>query len=52
MKALKSFRVYVLHSKNDAFVPNITVKDVLLKPDTYGRRRIWLTKSLEFDIEI
>ena len=33
-------------------MPNITVKDVLLQLDTNGRRGQWLTKILEFDVEI
>ena len=33
-------------------MPNIDVKDVLLQADTDGRRGRWLTKILEFDIEI
>ena len=30
VKSLKSFRVYILHSKVIAYVPNIAVKDVLV----------------------
>ena len=52
MKALKSFRVYILHSKIIAYVPNIVVKDVLMQPDTEGKRGRWIAKILEFDIEI
>lgn len=52
VKALKSFRVYVLHSKIIAFVPNITVKNVLVQPDREGKRGRWIAKILEFDIEI
>ena len=52
VKALKSFRVYILHSKIIAYVPNIVVKDVLMQPDTEGKRGRWIAKILEFDIEI
>ena len=52
VKALNYFRIYLLHSKVITFVPNITVKDVLLQPNTDGRKGRWLTKILEFDIEI
>ena len=31
---------------------NIVVKDVLLQPDTQGKRGRWIAKNLEFDIEI
>ena len=52
VKALKSFRVYILHSKIIAYVPNIAVKDVLMQSDTEGKRGRWIAKILEFDIEI
>ena len=52
VKALKSFRVYILHSKIIAYVPNTAVKDVLIQPDTEGKRGRWIAKILEFDIEI
>ena len=52
VKAMKSFRVYILHSKIIAYVPNIAVKDVLMQPDMEGKRGRWIAKILEFDIEI
>ena len=52
VKALKAFRIYIVHSKVIAFVPNIVVKDVLLQPDIEGKRGKWIAKILEFDIEI
>lgn len=52
VKALKSFRVYILHSKIIAYVPNTVVKDVLMQPDTEGKRGRWIAKIPEFDIEI
>jgi hypothetical protein len=52
VKALKAFRVYVLHSKIIAYVPSISVKDILIHPDIDGRRGKWIAKILEFDLEI
>ena len=52
MKALKSFRVYVLHSKITAYVPSTSMKDILIQPDIDGRRGKWIAKILEFDLEI
>jgi hypothetical protein len=52
VKALKYFRVYVLHSKVTAYVPSASVKDILIQPDIYERRGKWIAKILEFDLEI
>jgi hypothetical protein len=52
VKSLKSFRVYVLHSKVIAYVPSATVKDILVQPDIDGKRSKWIVKILEFDLEI
>jgi hypothetical protein len=52
VKALKSFRVYVLHSKVTAYVPSASVKDILVQPDIDGKRTKWIAKILEFDLEI
>jgi hypothetical protein len=52
VKALKSFRTYVLHSKIIAYVPSISVKDILVQPDNDGRRGRWLAKIQEFDLEL
>jgi hypothetical protein len=52
VKALKAFRVYVLHSKITAYVPSASVKDILIQPDIDGRRGKWIAKILEFDLEI
>jgi hypothetical protein len=51
VKALKAFRVYVLHSKIIAYVPSTSVKDILIQPDIDGRRSKWIAKILEFDLE-
>lgn len=52
VKSLKAFRIYIVHSKVIAFVPNIIVKDVLLQLDMEGKGGIWISKVLKFDIEI
>ena len=33
-------------------MPNIAVKNVLVQPDTEGKRGRWIAKILEFDLEI
>ena len=35
-----------------AYVPIIAVKDVLVQPNTEGKRGRWIAKILEFDLEI
>jgi hypothetical protein len=52
VKALKAFRIYVLHSKVIAYVPSTSVKDILIQPDIDGRRSKWIAQLLEFDLEI
>jgi hypothetical protein len=52
VKSLKSFRVYVFHSKVTAYVPSASLKDILIQPDIDGRRGKWIAKILEFDMEI
>jgi hypothetical protein len=52
VKALKEFRVYILHSHVIAFVPNSAVKDILTQPDPEGRREKWIAVLLEYDLEI
>jgi hypothetical protein len=52
VKALKAFRVYVLHSKITAYVPSTSVKDILIQSDIDERRGKWIAKILEFDLEI
>ena len=51
VKALKDFRVYILHSHIIAFVPNIVVKDILSQ-DPNGKRGKWIVVILEYDLEI
>ena len=38
IKALKDFRVYIIHSHTVAYVPSVAVKDILTQPDPEGRR--------------
>ena len=52
VKALKFFRIYVLHSKVIAYVPNAAIKDVLNQPDSEGKRGKWIAKIMEYDVDI
>jgi len=52
VKALKDFRTYVLHSKIIAYVSTSFVKDILVQPNSDGRRGRWLAKIQEFDLEV
>ena len=38
VKAIKDFRIYILHSHIVAFVPNTVVKDILTQADPNGKR--------------
>ena len=51
VKALKDFRVYILHSHTIAYVPNIIVKNILSQ-DPDGKRGNWIVVILEYDLEI
>ena len=46
VKAMKFFRIYVLHSKILAYVPNIPVKEILVHPDIEGKMGQGLAKLL------
>ena len=52
IKALKDFKVYILHSHTVVYVPSIAVKDILTQPDLEGRRAKWIAILLEYDLEI
>ena len=52
IKALKYFRIYILHSHIVAYVPSSLVKSILTQPDPEGRREKWIRVLLEYDIEI
>ena len=51
VKALKDFRVYILHSHIISFVPNLVVKDILTQ-DPDGKRDKWIALILDYDLEI
>jgi hypothetical protein len=52
VKSLKAFRIYVFHSNITAYVPSASVKDILIQPNIDGRRGKWISKILEFDLEV
>jgi hypothetical protein len=52
VKAVKYFRVYVLHSKIISYVPSSAIKNILTQSNSDGRRSKWITKLLEYDMEI
>ena len=52
IKALKYFRIYILHSDVVAYVPNSVVKRILTQPDLEGTREKWIVVILEYDIDI
>jgi hypothetical protein len=52
VKALKEFRVYILHSHTTAYVPSSSVKDISTQPDPEGKRGKWIAMLLEYDLEI
>ena len=52
VKAIKLFRIYILHSKIISYVPNATVKDILTQPDSEGKRGKWIANIMEYDVEI
>ena len=52
VKALKEFRVYILHSHSTNFVPSTAIKDILRQAEPDGRRAKWIATLLEYDIEI
>ena len=44
--------MYILHPKVLAYVPSTAVKDVLTQPDIDGKRAKWISRLIEFDIEV
>ena len=52
VKAIKYFRVYILHSHIIAYVPNVVVKDILTQDGPDSRRGKWIATILEYDLEI
>lgn len=52
IQALKSFRMYVVHSLITAYVPNSLLKIVLTQPDIDGKGGRWITQILNSDLTI
>jgi hypothetical protein len=52
VKALKSFRVYVMHYEIIAYVPSSVVKEIMVQLDSEGKRGRWITKILEYNMVI
>jgi hypothetical protein len=52
VKALMVFITYILHSKIIVYVPTSSVKDILVQPDSDGKRGQWLAKIQEFNFEV
>ena len=53
VKALKFFRIYVLHSKILAYVPSLAVQlEIPIQPDNEGKRGRWIAKVMEYDMDI
>jgi hypothetical protein len=51
-KSLKDFRIYVLHSNIVPYVPSASMKEILIQHDIDGKRSKWISKIMEFDLEI
>ena len=49
---MKTFRIYILHEKVIAYVPSAAVKNVLTQPDNDGKRAKWISKLIEFYVEV
>jgi hypothetical protein len=52
VKAIKDFRVYIIHSHIIAYVPNVVVNNILIQDNPDGRRGKWISVILEYDIDI
>jgi len=52
VKDLKDLRDYAFHSKILDCVPTIVIKDILIYPDSEGRRGKWIAKIQEYDVDI
>ena len=52
VKALKFFRIYVLHSKIIEYVPNIAIKEIMVQPNSEGKRGRWIDKIMDYDVDI
>ncbi len=52
IKAIKDFRMYILHSNIVAYVPNAVLKDILTQNGPDGKRGRWIAILVEYDMEI
>lgn len=52
VRALKKFRHLLSHNKTQLLVPHVGVKDFLLNKDFNEKRVGWITKVMEYDIDI
>lgn len=52
VKAIKDFRVNILHSHIVAYVPSTVVKVILTQANPDGKSGKWIAKLLEYDIDI
>ena len=52
IKALKDFRVYILHSHVITYVPIVVIKDILTHEDPDGKIAKWIIVLLEYDMDI
>ena len=52
IKSLKNFRICILHAKVIVYVPSAAVKDILTQSDIDGKRAKWISKLIEFDVEV
>ncbi|KAH9296454.1 hypothetical protein KI387_040042, partial [Taxus chinensis] len=52
VKAVKSFRFYILNSHTVVMVPGSAIKSILTQQDPGAKRGSWMEKTQEFDLEI
>ena len=52
IRALKKFRHLLSHNEIYLLVPHASVKDFLLRKDISEKRAGWITKVMEYDVDI
>jgi hypothetical protein len=52
VKALKSFRVYIMHYKFISYLPLASVKEIGIHNNIDRKRSKWIAKIMEFDLEM
>ncbi len=52
VRSLKKFKHLLSHRKIQLLVPHASVKDFLLSRDINERRAGWITKVMEYDVDI